>query len=138
MSLYNAVFGVNPFAGTLLNLLGISHHQVPRFRDCFLSEDATEIVIYTRTGGGNRDYYEDPERHARSEPESDYTGPFNSNLRAVPGYKCDVDDDFDATYAKFFFAIPEPAKGLIAAIKDLGAVVNPAARWKEVLDKLQA
>ena len=53
MSLYNALFGTNPFANALLMALGITASDVPRFRDCYLDDDG-KIVIFTRTGGGNR------------------------------------------------------------------------------------
>ena len=52
MSLYNMLFGVNSAAPVLLATLGLTESDVPRFRDCHLNGE--QIVIYTRTGGGNR------------------------------------------------------------------------------------
>jgi hypothetical protein len=122
MSLYNLLFGTNPFSNVLLQMLGVSRDDVPRFRDCFLNEEGTEIIIHTRTGGGNRDEYESE----------------NDALTLIGGYKFDADDDFDCTYADFHYAVPEACKSQVALMKDLGAVTNPAERWQEVLDGLRS
>lgn len=144
MSLYNALFGVNPFSGVLLQMLGTSADAIPRFRDCYLSEDGTEIIIHTRTGGGNRDYYEHPARCRDNFPEyfgdgkEEPSGPWNSDLRKINGFKYDEDDDFDCTYADFHFEVPEPFQPQVALLKDLGAVSNPAERWQELITALQS
>jgi hypothetical protein len=122
MSLYNMLFGVNPFSGVLLQMLDVSSDDVPRFRDCFLNEDGSEIVIHTRTGGGNREDYEDG----------------NDFLASIAGYKFDADDDFDCTYADFHYDVPEPFKEQVALLKDLGAVSNPAERWQAVIEGLRS
>ena len=121
MSLYNMLFGTNPFSSVLLQMLGITSDDVPRYRDCYLNEDGTEIIVHTRTGGGNREDYEDG----------------NAAMTLVPGYKFDADDDFDCTYADFHYAVPESFKEQVALLKDLGAVSNPSERWQEVLDGLR-
>jgi len=131
MSLYNMLFGTNPFSGVLLQMLGTTTDSIPRYRDCFLSEDGTEIIIHTRTGGGNRDAYEKGGEYWE-EGQID-----NDTLRAIPGFKHDADDDFDCTYADFHYTIPEPFKDQVALLKDLGAVANPAEWWREVLDGLR-
>lgn len=144
MSLYNALFGVNPFSSTLLQMLGTTREGVPRFRDCFLSEDGSEIIIHTRAGGGNRDFYEHPDRCRESYPEyfaEDVTdkpsGPWNCDLRTLPGFKYDADDSFDCTYADFHYAVPDAFKEQVALLKDLGAVSNPGERWQALLDNLR-
>lgn len=131
MSLYNMLFGTNPFSGVLLQMLGTSTDRIPRYRDCYLSEDGTEIVVHTRTGGGNRDAYEKGGEYW-NEGQID-----NDAIRAVPGFKYDRDDEFDCTYADFYFAVPEAFKEQVALLKDLGAVQNPAERWQQVLDGLR-
>ena len=142
MSLYNAVFGVNEFAGLLLQALDITTADIPRFRDCYLNEDGTEIIIYTRTGGGNRDFYEHPE-HCRAnfpeyfEDDEPPSGPWNCDLRARPGFKYDADDSYDETYAHFHYAIPEGWEPIISTLKDLGASNDPTKRWEEMLTKLR-
>jgi hypothetical protein len=74
----------------LLELLG--NPSVPRFRDCYLGMDEGQrrIIIYTRTGGGNREAYEAE----------------NQVLREVAGFVRDYDDDFDSTFAYFVYEIP--------------------------------
>lgn len=122
MSLYNMLFGTNPFSDTLLQMLGITRDDVPRFRDCYLNEDGSEIVIHTRTGGGNREDYEEE----------------NDALTEIAGFKYDADDDFDCTYADFHYEVPEACKSQVALLKDLGAVTDPGARWQELLDGLRS
>jgi hypothetical protein len=51
--MYNMLFGSNKAAPVLLAVLGITADRVPRYRDCFI--DGENIVIHTRTGGGNRE-----------------------------------------------------------------------------------
>jgi hypothetical protein len=115
------LFGVNAFSSTLLQMLGTTPNKIPRYRDCFLSKDGTEIIIYTRTGGGNREAYEVE----------------NESLRLIPGFKRDEDDDFDCTYASFFFEVPEHFKAQVTLIKDMGAITNPIERWKQLLEDLK-
>jgi hypothetical protein len=110
--LYNMVFGRNSFAEAFLHMLGTGESKVPRFRDCWLNKEGTEIVIYTRTGGGNRDYYES-EANARKNYPKDFeedeqpAGPWNEDLRQLPGFIRDVDSTFDGSYAEFYFKVPE-------------------------------
>lgn len=147
MSLYNMLFGTNPMAGVLLQALGITSADVPRFRDCYLGEDG-QIVVYTRTGGGNRDFYESEDDCRRNYPEhfddvdsdSEPSGPWNSDLRALPGFVEDEDDDFDCTYAYFRFAPPEEWKPLIDALRELGAgtMQNPGERFRQLIADMEA
>ena len=91
--LYNALFGWNPACVLLAPMLTDENPQTyfPRFRDCYLSEDKGHIEIYTRVGGGNREYYADE----------------IEKLCSMPTYVSDEDDDFDCTYATFTFGVPE-------------------------------
>lgn len=91
MSFYSMMFGRNSQSEILLAVLGIKEVDVPRFRDVFTSEDGSEIIIHTRTGGGNREGYWEQ----------------NAALTKLPGYKCDYDDEGDNTYANFEFEVPE-------------------------------
>lgn len=118
MSLYNTLFGVHPAADALLSMLGIERHRVPRFRDCFLKGDT--IVIYTRTGGGNREFY------ARE----------NDSLRIRKGYIADVDMAFDSTYALFSYAIPAHCRRECETIRDLFPPRDPGADWPRLLAKM--
>lgn len=117
MSLYNLIHGVNPMAGVLMSALGLNPTQVPRFRDCYWN--GKHIVVYTRTGGGNRDDYES---------EID-------RLRAVAGFERDEDDDFDCTYASFYFT---PAPDLSEAFSRLSAEdATPEQKWTRFFDDLK-
>lgn len=90
---YNMLFGWNPACVLLAPMLTDENPQqfFPRFRDCYLSEDNDNIEIFTRVGGGNREYYADE----------------IERLRSMPTYVSDEDDDFDCTYATFTFGVPE-------------------------------
>ena len=143
MSLYNLLFGTNPFSSVLLQMLGTAAGDIPRYRDCYLSEDGTEIIIHTRTGGGNRDMYEHEDAARANYPEyfdgkNDPNGPWNADIRKIPGFKYDADDDFDSTYADWHFTVPEAFKPQVELLKDLGAVSNPSERWQSLLADLRS
>lgn len=94
MSLYNMLNGVNQLAAGLLTLvLKKEPSDFDRLRDIYLHRkgDDMVIVVLTRTGGGNREYHEENWEA----------------IRAMPGYICDYDDDFDSTYAYTEFELPE-------------------------------
>jgi hypothetical protein len=119
--LYHVVFGTNTLAKPFLEILKIDPRIVPRFRDCFLYHDGQSIVIYTRTGGGNRIEFKNE----------------NQNMRKWPGYLRDEDDSFDTTYALFHFAIPDEIKKDIPILLDNGWGVDPPKRWQEALATLR-
>ena len=117
MSLYHLVHGENPFARVLLAALDLTPTAIPRYRDCWW--DGTYICVHTRTGGGNRDEY----------------AAENEALRQIPGFDHDVDDDFDSTYATFYF-VPSPA--VATALASVPATeTTPAQRWQAVFEKLR-
>lgn len=111
-TMYNMLHGQNPQSGILLYILGIDQEKGAwrsgRFRDIYLSEDGSEIVLYTRNGGGNREHYADD-----CEPGIDCTCTgctAEYHLPSHPNYLRDWDDDFDSTYAYFAFSIPKEFK----------------------------
>ena len=118
MSLYNMLFGSNPAAGVLLKLLRLDPETVPRLRDCYLDEGGERIIVYTRTGGGNRDWCAEG----------------NARLAQHPLYVGDCDDDFDSTYAYFRFRIPDEAKHLCAELAD--GRPPPDKLWQALFDEL--
>jgi hypothetical protein len=92
MSLYNAVMGFNPACVLLLPMIGKSREDFPRFRDCFAGNPETRTIqVFTRTGGGNREAYEEE----------------NDAITQIEGFLKDWDDDFDSTFAYWEFAVPE-------------------------------
>lgn len=86
MSFYNMLFGKNSNTETILAAIGLKEGYIERFRDCWI--DGNEICILTRTGGLNREDYQ------------------NKVLTSNPYYLYDEDDDFDNTYATYHFSIP--------------------------------
>lgn len=89
MSLYNMINGVNPATFLFLPMLGKHPDEYPRFRDCFISEDETQIIILTRVGGNNRK-----------------CGYGEEELYKHPNFVKTYDDDFDNTYGYYVFSIP--------------------------------
>jgi hypothetical protein len=101
MSLYNLLHGRNPFSSVLLKVLEIdqpgSKYESGRFRDIYLDEGGTKIILYTRNGGGNREEYQDT----------------IDVLASHPNYLTDYDDDFDSTYAYIEFSMPDEHKEFV-------------------------
>lgn len=98
MSLYNALFGTNKISPLLLKVLDIDQpsgkYRSGRFRDIYLNEDGSKIILLTRNGGGNREEYQ----------------PLIDVLATHPNYITDYDDDFDPTYAYIEFSVPKDFK----------------------------
>jgi hypothetical protein len=89
MSFYNMMFGKNPVSDLVLAIVGLKENDIERFRDCGIDLEEKEVWVYTRTGGNNRDDYE------------------NLALVNSPYYKYDSDDEYDNTYATYTLSIPE-------------------------------
>ena len=120
MSMYNALFGMNPLAGQLLSLLGLSADDVGRFRDAYVAEGGNEIHVFTRNGGGNREGY-------------------MPDFSAHPHYVRDFDDGFDSTYATIVFRTPEPARPLLTEIAALNKdTLRPMERLEQLLTDLKS
>jgi hypothetical protein len=136
MSLYNTLFGVNDAGGLLLNILQLDDDTVPRLRDCYFDTEKQLICVHTRTGGGNRDFYENQETCERNYPEyfeCDYIpcGPWNDDLRAHELYQYDEDSSADATYANFYFKVPQE---ITEELNKLPVSSTPEQKW-EILFK---
>lgn len=140
MSLYDMLFGVNHAAPILLATLGFSGPDIPRFRDCFIEGNC--IVIHTRTGGGNREFYDSEESCRENYPEyfdgtDDPKGPWNSDLTAHPCYLHDEDDDFDSTYANFYFRFPDEYANELKALAAKTETHTPSEKWRLLLKSLE-
>lgn len=125
MGLYNMLFGVQSSADAALAMLGIERDGVPRFRDAYFTMEGERpvIVLHTRTGGGNREAYEEE----------------NDRLTTLPGYLYDRDDDFDSTYADFYFDVPEAHRQAVAdALAENGTPSTPAEKWQALFAALQS
>lgn len=123
MSLYNLLHGFDPNADPILGALGLTPSQIERFRDALFSKDGDAYVIEVlcRTGGGNR---------------SDYP---NAALTAHPLYLRDFDDEYDPTYAHYYFRIPESVLADLAAQGlTLDDVTNPTTFQEKSEGALEA
>lgn len=104
MGLYNMLFGQSGNADGLLSLLNLTRNDFYRYRDCYREGDL--IAVYTRGGGNNRECWEggscDDTSHA-----PDCVVSIQNKLREHPLYERDEDDDFDNTYATFYFRFPD-------------------------------
>lgn len=109
MSLYNMIFGSNPDANKLLELLGKTQADFGRYRDVYVEDGY--IVVHTRNGGGNRESYEE----------------VFEEMSQHEWYSHDEDDDFDCTYANIYFKIPEDKLQSFVGLLDQGH--NPAEGW---------
>ena len=98
------IFGENPGALVLLDVLGLTREDFYRYRDCYLSERG-EIAVYTRGGGNNRDCYCGDYGHEPHEESCVIL--FHERNREHPMYLRDDDDSFDNTYATHYFSIPD-------------------------------
>jgi len=117
MSMYNMIFGENSDSETLLKFLGLERDDFYRYRDCYLDEQG-RIAVYTRAGGGNRECYCWPDELENSKEElyidedgfehlSDCKVVKFEALRKHPLYLFDRDDNYDTTYATYYFQVPE-------------------------------
>lgn len=127
MSMYGMVFGQNDQGSALVDLLqGVQPFEVGRYRDAWVERDGDSPVIrvHTRNGGGNRESYED-------EIES---------MQDHPWYVRDADDDFDSTYADFYFR-PDPAQIDVDTARHLvesaGDPVDMGAQWTAAIEAIR-
>lgn len=111
MSMYNMLFGMNPYTPTLKWILKLdlpNGYSSGRFRDIYLNKDGTKITLYTRNGGGNRGCWDsdgcDADKNIHG---SQCMISIIKRLQEHPNYLKDYDDGFDSTYAYFEFSVPE-------------------------------
>lgn len=122
MSLYNSLFGTNNLAPLLLAALKLHSNDFGRFRDCYLNEDGSKIIVYTRCGGGNRE---------------DYQQVFDA-MEQHQNYLSNYDDDFDCTYAYFEFSVPDEFKEQLKMIAEShGQKESPTEKFQQLLTDLE-
>lgn len=130
MSMYGLIFGENAAADVLLKLLALSKDDFFRYRDCYLSE-GNKIAVYTRGGGGNRECWMDECGDDSHVSECVVTK--QSTLRKHPLYVNDSDDEFDNTYATFYFRLPEHSE-----LDGIAPEPDRNKMWLEFLAALQS
>jgi len=125
MSMYNMLFGVNPFSKVYLALVDLNIESVGRFRDCFIKKEGDElqILVWTRNGGPNRE---------------EFAG-ITETLRANQYYVRDYDDEFDSTYAGYLFKVPDNVKDVVKTMTEIHAnqIVDPSERFKTLIEKMK-
>jgi hypothetical protein len=125
--------------GMCLSLAGFtSTSQVGRLRDAWIEKDSDGepiIAVYTRNGGGNREHWDDDDDDVEAGKDCDCTGCIATyQLPAMEQYIRDVDDDFDRTYATFYFrAPPEFRDSMLDVASDH---INMSEKWLEAIDKI--
>jgi len=127
VSLYNLVHGRSEIGPALVDVLQeVYPIEVGRYRDAWAEADGDTLLIriHTRNGGGNREDYE---------PEIE-------SMRAHPWFVRDADDDFDYTYADFYFKPPmdeidpDLARVLVSWAQP---PVDVGARWMAAIDAIK-
>jgi hypothetical protein len=122
--LYNIVFGENDYGRALVALLNeVQPIEVGRYRDAWVEHEGDDLLIrvMTRNGGGNRDDFDDP------------------SMQAHPWYVRDADQEFDYTYADYWFrpdlstVEPEVAKALVSMAQ---APVDMTERWNAAIEAI--
>jgi hypothetical protein len=109
--------GVNQATFFILPMLGEKHPDTyPRFRDCYIEDD--KICIYTRVGGGNRN-----------------CGYGEEELYKHPNFLTTEDDDYDSTYASYYFSVPNEWKNDFEKITN-GKINEISNEYKERLYKV--
>jgi hypothetical protein len=99
------------------------YYPTGRFRDIYFENQdgsAPKIILYTRNGGGNRDYY-----HWVFEL-----------LEKHPLYIQDYDDDFDCTYAYIEFKAPESIVKFFDGVKT-GKIKNVSERFQAEIEAME-
>jgi len=144
MSMYQMVFADGEKGLPLLVSLGFkSVGEVGRYRSSWIEkgdDGKPRIAIYTRNGGMNREHWDD-EKEAG--PDCNCTGCVGTyTLPKHPNYIYNSDDDFDSTYATFYFSIPDNLKQLLDKEcpdweKGLQDKVDMSERWQKAIDSLR-
>lgn len=169
MGLYNILFGVNQAFPLLMKALNLQYHgkklkidgeyNPGRFRDIYLSDDGTKVILFTRNGGGNRECPEyeycpqwdrtqdkyalpdgtfldeiNPEHH-----DSNCLVYVNWKLTQHPLYIRDYDDDFDCTYAYFEFRTPEVLDVMLDKIMEIqgGPPRSVTEKFNEIVEEMR-
>jgi len=134
MGFYNMIFGENKMADMLLAILGKTKGDFGRYRDCYISNGM--IAVYTRNGGGNREHF-DWIAETESGPECGCTACMTRyTIPRYEWYSYDEDDEFDSTYATFYFSFPEQFRAELEAI-DSGEKIDPSQKWLDAIEAIR-
>jgi hypothetical protein len=137
------MFGEHAEGEILVKILEVSAtgpFRVGRYRDAWVEAqgDVPTIRVHTRNGGGNRECWNDACDDMADVHVEDCLCWAIASLQAHPWYVRDEDDDFDSTYADFYF-VPKGEMGadvLPALVRIAGAPVDMGARWQAAIDAI--
>lgn len=117
-NMYNMLFGENVSQSDFLfTLLEKTPGDFGRYRDVFVTEE--HIIVHTRNGGGNRD---------------DYEYVFDE-MMGHPLYDYDEDDDFDCTYANYYFKHPKEFSDVLKEMAK--GTITPNEKWRMLFSALE-
>lgn len=120
MSMYSIMHGKNPDADILLTILDFDQPEgqwpTGRFRDIYPNADGSEIILYTRNGGGNREHRDNRVGIIEGEECLCTACIINHHLPKHPNYLRDWDDDFDSTYAYVAFSVPKEYQDIVKGL----------------------
>jgi len=112
------LFGNNPCYKVILHCLGLTKEDTGRFRDCYVEDK--KIIIYTRNGGGNREYFQ----------EVFY------KLSKHPNYIQDYDDSGDCTYAYIEFSLPEKWKDDLLELSKIKSGGKVSEKFQKLIEEM--
>ena len=145
MSLYNAIHGENPAGEILVTILqetATGPFRVGRYRDAWVEAegDIPMIRVHTRNGGGNRECWGEDCDDMNDVHSEDCLCWAIASLQAHPWYVRDEDDDFDSSYADFYFQPKgEMGKDVLEALVAVAqAPVDMGARWQAAINAISA
>lgn len=110
-------------ATIMLRMAGLEVGEIPRFRDCYPAKSGQAIIVYTRTGGNNREEYADEIEH----------------LCNKDNFIDDYDDTFDNTYMSFEFTpLPEYKDLLMEIVKESPqSATTGAEKFQKVIEMME-
>jgi len=153
MSLYNNLFGINPFAYDVIgDIFDVDSNGLikdktvivdnirkaidllPRFRDAFI-DDKKNLVLMLRAGGANREIYEKKLKDFNEH----HTGLFLEDLYKLQGFIADRDQQMDSTFCYLYFSPKTDRMKNLLDILDpiLYTAQDPEVRFKNLLKAME-
>jgi len=137
------LFGTNKIAPALLFILDLNQPDKiwdsGRYRDIYLNEDGTIIILYTRNGGGNRRHWDLSHSKYKEGPDCPCPGCIITyKLKKHPNYIRDYDDDFDSTYAYVEFEVPKQFKEIAESLATGKKPQSIHEKFDKYIEKIKA
>lgn len=142
MSLYNAIFGGQDSAAVVVKILEETHTEpvkgfVRSRAGMVEAEDGKPVLrLHTRSGGGNRECYCDDYGEGEDGHDDACIALGNDWLTEHPWHSHNEDDDFDMTYADFYFKVPADYEHFDLLEAAVTPHVDMSERWQAAIDAL--